>query len=166
MLLTAVMQPRSRGRITMSDTDGEVDIDFAMLSDRRDRSAMVDAVEMTLSLLQHRSFDEVVQSALIDDRGTTTEALLDSAGVPSRAVIEEWVLDHLGDYVHASGGCAMGRVVDEHAALVGYRALYVCDASVFATIPEVNTHLPTVMLAETIADRWSTQWRAADGGCL
>jgi choline dehydrogenase-like flavoprotein len=164
MLLTAVMQPRSRGRITLSDPEGEPDIDLALLSDQRDRVAMVDAVNMTLSLLQQRAFAEVVESAFIDDRGTTTEALYGGAGEASRAAIEEWVLGHLGDYVHASGGCAMGRVVDERAAVVGYRSLYVCDASVFATIPEVNTHLPTVMLAETIGERWRAQWRAADGG--
>jgi choline dehydrogenase-like flavoprotein len=32
--------------------------------------------------------------------------------------------------------------------------LFVCDASVFADIPLVNTYLPTVMLAETMAERW------------
>jgi choline dehydrogenase-like flavoprotein len=32
--------------------------------------------------------------------------------------------------------------------------LFVCDASVFADIPPVNTHIPTVMLAETMAKRW------------
>ncbi|MBT6444169.1 MAG: GMC oxidoreductase, partial [Acidimicrobiaceae bacterium] len=62
--------------------------------------------------------------------------------------IEAWVRTHCGDYVHATSTCAMGTVVDEDFAVAGYQNLYVCDASVFPTIPDANTHLPTTMLAE------------------
>ncbi len=163
MLLTAVMRPRSRGRIVLSAPDAEPDIDLALLSDPHDRVAMVDAVAATLELLGTDAFVGIVESAFIDDHGTTIDALFDSAGAVSRRSVEEWVIDHLGDYVHASGGCAMGHVVDEEGSVSGYEALYVCDASVFATIPEVNTHLPTVMLAETMAARWTARGRSPDG---
>jgi choline dehydrogenase-like flavoprotein len=49
----------------------------------------------------------------------------------------------------------MGRVVDAEGALIGYDGLYVCDASVFPTIPDANTHLPTTMLAERLSARWT-----------
>ena len=162
MLLTAVMRPRSRGRIVLSAPDAEPDIDLALLSDPHDRAAMVDAVTGTLGLLGTEAFVEIVESAFIDERGTTIGVLFDSVGTVSRRSVEEWVIDHLGDYVHASGGCAMGRVVDELGAVVGHEALYVCDASVFADIPEVNTHLPTVMLAESMAARWTARGRSPD----
>jgi choline dehydrogenase-like flavoprotein len=57
----------------------------------------------------------------------------------------------LGDYVHAVGTCAMGRVVDTQCRLIGYEGVVVCDASVMPEAPRANTHWPTVMIAERIA---------------
>jgi choline dehydrogenase-like flavoprotein len=68
--------------------------------------------------------------------------------------IEKWVRAAVGDYVHASSSCAMGTVVDGDGRLVGYDGVYVCDASVFPSIPDVNMHLPTTMLAERLSARW------------
>ena len=60
----------------------------------------------------------------------------------------------VGDYVHASSTCRMGTVVDAEGSLLGYQGISVCDASVFPRIPDVNTHLPTTMLAERLCARW------------
>jgi choline dehydrogenase-like flavoprotein len=49
----------------------------------------------------------------------------------------------------------MGRVVDDAGRVLGHQGLYVCDASVFPEIPDVNTHLPTTMLAERLTARWT-----------
>ena len=57
----------------------------------------------------------------------------------------------LGDYVHATGTCRMGVVVDPMCRVVGHDRLWVCDASVMPAVPRANTHLPTVMLAERVA---------------
>ncbi len=84
----------------------------------------------------------------VDDSGTTVDALGDAAA------IERWLPAALGDCVHASGSCAMGSVVDTDGAVLGYEAVHVCDASVFPTIPDANTHLPTTMLAERLSARW------------
>ncbi len=84
----------------------------------------------------------------IDALGTTSAALSDDAS------IERWVRGAVGDYVHASSTCAMGTVVDDDGRLVGYDGIFVCDASVFPSIPDVNTHLPTTMLAERLSARW------------
>jgi choline dehydrogenase len=54
---------------------------------------------------------------------------------------------------HPTSTCAMGTVVDDDGALVGYEALHVADASVFPDIPWANTYLPTLMLAERLASR-------------
>ena len=50
----------------------------------------------------------------------------------------------------------MGRVVDDSGAVIGYRDLYVVDASVFPDIPTTNPYLPTLMLAERLASRLAT----------
>ncbi|HSP29595.1 MAG TPA: GMC family oxidoreductase, partial [Ilumatobacteraceae bacterium] len=91
----------------------------------------------------------------VDAFGTTSSHLSDDRA------IERWVRGAVGDYVHASSSCAMGTVVDDDGRLVGYDGLYVCDASVFPSIPDVNTHLPTTMLAERLSARWLRATSAA-----
>ncbi|MDO9175412.1 MAG: GMC oxidoreductase, partial [Actinomycetota bacterium] len=43
-------------------------------------------------------------------------------------------------------------VVDPRGRVIGYEGLLVCDASVMPALPRANTHLPTVMIAERMAD--------------
>jgi choline dehydrogenase-like flavoprotein len=148
--MPALMNVHSSGRVTLADPDPRVHphVEFRMLSDPADVAGLVSGVEMTLGLLHHPAFEAIVTSAYIDDQGTTVDAL-DSA-----ERIADWLVARVGDYVHASCSCRMGVVVDDDCRVNGYSGLYVCDASVFADIPPVNTHIPTVMLAETMAARW------------
>jgi choline dehydrogenase len=59
---------------------------------------------------------------------------------------------------HPSGSVPMGPSPGESAALdgrgrvFGLQGLYVVDASVFPTIPSSNIHLPTLMMAERMAE--------------
>lgn len=142
VLMTALMTPHGRAGVVSIDADGNPVVDFALLDDPADLAALVDGVEFTLDLLDHRAFAEIVDEIYIDDLGTTRAALFD------RAHISTWVRERCGDYVHATGTCAMGTVVDDAFAVHGYQQLYVCDASVFPSIPDANTHLPTTMVAE------------------
>jgi choline dehydrogenase len=64
------------------------------------------------------------------------------------------VVDGFGGYAHATSTCAMGTVVDEHGALVGYEDLFVADASVLPSLPASGTYLPVVLLAERLAQAW------------
>ena len=48
--------------------------------------------------------------------------------------------------------CALGRVVDADARVLGYDNLYVADASIMPTIPRANTNLSTAAVAERVAD--------------
>jgi choline dehydrogenase-like flavoprotein len=68
-------------------------------------------------------------------------------GTPVTSPVEET----LGIYFHPVGTCS--EVVDEDLRVRGLENLYVCDASVFETIPRANTHLPTLALAEELASR-------------
>ncbi len=151
LLMVALMRPLGAGgRVTVSSLDPQVqpDVEFALLDDPRDLAALRAGVRLLLGLLDHDGFEAVVERAVIDAHGTSTEALADDDA------IDRWLRSAGGDYVHASSTCRMGSVVDGTGAVVGYEALSICDASVFPGIPDVNTHLPTTMLAERLAARW------------
>jgi choline dehydrogenase-like flavoprotein len=151
LLMTALMRPRGRaGTVRLASEDPLVDplVDFALLDDPLDVAALVAGVRTALELLAEPSFREIVEEVYIDAFGTTSATLRDDDS------IERWVRAAVGDYVHASSSCAMGTVVDADGRLVGYDGVHVCDASVFPSIPDVNTHLPTTMLAERLSARW------------
>jgi len=151
LLMTALMRPRARaGTVRLASDDPTVDpiVDFALLDDPADVAALVAGVRMALDLLAAPSFQQIVEEVYIDAFGTAAATLCDDRS------IEQWVRRAVGDYVHSSSSCAMGTVVDDDGCLIGYDGVYVCDASVFPTIPDVNTHLPTTMLAERLSARW------------
>jgi 5-(hydroxymethyl)furfural/furfural oxidase len=78
--------------------------------------------------------------------------------------------DALADFVrgniigtnHVSGTCRIGAaddpmaVVDPAGAVYGVGGLRVADASAMPSVPSGNTHIPTVMVAEKIADAIKT----------
>jgi choline dehydrogenase-like flavoprotein len=151
LLMVALMRPRgAAGTVRLASDDPRADplVDFALLDHPDDVADLVGGVRTALDLLRAPSFADVVEEVLVDAFGTPASALHDDAA------IERWVRSAVGDYVHASSTCAMGRVVDENGAVFGYEGVYVCDASVFPSIPDVNTHLPTTMLAERLSARW------------
>lgn len=57
-----------------------------------------------------------------------------------------------------AGTCRMGAADDplsvtgSDGSVHGVDALYVCDASLMPSIPCANTNVPTIMIAERIAD--------------
>ena len=141
-VMVALMTPTSSAGTVRIDKAGRPAVDFRLLDDERDAHALAAGVEHALEVLGRQPFTDLVDDIYIDDTGTTAAAL------DSPQAIASWLRSASGDYVHASSTCAMGTVVDESFAVRGYSNLFVCDASVFPTIPDVNTHLPTTMLAE------------------
>jgi choline dehydrogenase-like flavoprotein len=151
VLLVALMTPRSRrGTVVLDpgDPSGQPVVDFALLDDPADTDALVAGIAEARQLLARPSFAEIAERVLVDAWGTSLDALSDEDAV------RRWLPTVVGDYVHASSTCAMGTVVDRDGAVNGYERLHVCDASVFPTIPDANTHLPTTMLAELLVGRW------------
>lgn len=74
---------------------------------------------------------------------------------------------------HASSSCRMGAlddpmaVVDPQGRVKGVSGLRVVDASIFPVIPCANTNLPTLMVAEKIADKMLERVEfSAAGGSL
>ncbi|MVA36269.1 GMC family oxidoreductase [Agrobacterium vitis] len=76
----------------------------------------------------------------------------------NRAELEAYISEVVGGVWHPSGTCRMGAEGDRMAVtgasgkVRGMEGLYVCDASIMPTIPCANTNLPTIMMAEKIAD--------------
>lgn len=151
LLMVALMTPHSAAG-TVRHHPGRPDpvVDFALLADDIDIAPLVDGIQLAIGLLRHPSFDEIVEAVYVDAFGTTIDALSDPT------TIATWLRGNCGDYVHASSSCGMGRVVDHDGWVFGVSGLAICDASVFPSIPDVNTHLPTTMLAERLVARWRT----------
>jgi len=152
LLMVALMRPRgASGRVSIVSDDPHVhpQVDLGLLEDPYDLASLGTGVRLMLDLLGDDAFRDIVERAVIDGAGTSADVLADDE------TIERWLRSVGGDYVHASCTCRMGVVVDGDGLVRGYDGLYVCDASVFPTIPDVNTHLPTTMLAERLARRWT-----------
>jgi 5-(hydroxymethyl)furfural/furfural oxidase len=84
--------------------------------------------------------------------GALVDLLSDSAR------LAEFVRANVSPVAHHSGTCRMGSaedpmsVVDPQGRVHGFAGLRIADASVMPTVPRGNTNLPTLMVAEKIAD--------------
>jgi choline dehydrogenase len=103
------------------------EIDHRLLSDERDRQALQEGLELARELAGHDA--------------------LRSLGRPVTSSIAET----LGVYFHPVGTCS--EVLAPDFRVREFENLYVCDASVFPTIPRANTHLPTLALAEKLGSQ-------------
>lgn len=81
--------------------------------------------------------------------------------------LTEFIGKSVGGVWHASGTCRMGAaddpkaVTDSHGRVRGVEGLRVCDASLMPSIPRANTNVPTLMMAERIADLIKEERQAA-----
>lgn len=149
VLLVALMRPTSASgavRITTDDPHAHPRVDFDLLSDDADVGRLSAGVESALELLASPSFTTAVDEVFIDDVGTPVAAL------EGRDAISTWVRRRSADYVHASS--SMAKALADHGRVRGHERLFVADASAFPAIPNVNTNLPTMMLAERFVRQW------------
>lgn len=95
--------------------------------------------------------DRVIHSVIT--LGISLNKLLDDD-----AALGRFVASSVSGVWHASGTCRMGANDDRMAVtngegqVHGVPGLRVCDSSIMPTIPRANTNMPTLMLAERIAD--------------
>ena len=81
--------------------------------------------------------------------------------------LTQFVTHSVGGTWHPSGTCRMGSaddpaaVTDASGAVYGVQNLRVCDASLMPSIPCANTNVPTIMIAERIADMIRSEARQA-----
>ena len=75
-----------------------------------------------------------------------------------RPVSDEEILEATGASFHPASTCAIGAesdplaVVDPHCRVYGVAGLRVADASVMPKIVSANTNMPTIMIAERVAE--------------
>lgn len=113
------------------------------------------------------AFQRGTLSAMLDAAGPLRTALVHAAitsGVSINSLLEDdaeltnFVRQHVGGTWHPSGTCRMGAtgdplaVTDASGKVHGVDGLRVCDASLMPAIPCANTNMPTIMVAEKIAD--------------
>jgi 5-(hydroxymethyl)furfural/furfural oxidase len=152
-LIAAVMEPFSRGAVTLVSDDPTVDphVEFRLLSDPRDAVRMRLAAQELFALLRSAGVRAITRTVTLDDRGTTPDDVADPRA------LDAWLRATVSDYVHACGTCKMGSaedpaaVVDPRCRFIGVENLSVVDASVIPVIPRANTHLTAVMIAERAA---------------
>jgi choline dehydrogenase len=147
----AVLKPRSRGSVRLRSADPLEPplIELGYFTEQADLDRLVEAVDCAEELAARPALRSLRARARAE------------VNVPPRVPAErrEWVRRNASTYHHVVGTCAMGppsdqrAVVDAHGSVLGTEGLFVADASVMPEIPSANTHIPTVMVAERIAER-------------
>jgi 5-(hydroxymethyl)furfural/furfural oxidase len=90
--------------------------------------------------------------------GLVTEGVSVQKLLSDDDALTEFVQRNVGGTWHPSGTCRMGRADDPLAVttgdgrVIGVQGLRVCDASLMPSIPCANTNVPTIMIAERMAD--------------
>jgi 5-(hydroxymethyl)furfural/furfural oxidase len=153
LVLAAVMEPFSRGAVTLVSDDPAVDprVEFRLLSDPRDAARIRLAAAELFAVLTNDAVRTLNPTVTLDDNGTTPDDLAEEGA------LDTWLRKTVSDYVHACGSCRMGSpedpsaVVDPFCRFIGIEGLYVVDASIIRVIPRANTNLTAVMIGERAA---------------
>jgi choline dehydrogenase len=134
-----MMKPSSRGRVSLlsSDLAAPLSIDHGFLSDERDAIALTEGAER----LRELAASEPV-------RCYAAREIRPGAQVDAATHVREGARG----FFHPTGTCALGRVVDREACLLGAPSVVVADASIMPTIPSVTVHLSTIAIAEKVAE--------------
>ncbi|HEY1298069.1 MAG TPA: GMC oxidoreductase, partial [Chloroflexota bacterium] len=145
-IVFSVVKPRSEGwvRLRSADPADAPRINLGLLEDADDLARMIEALELARTLARQPALAaRIVGPELAPGDATDLASVL-------RSRVET--------YHHPVRTCRMGpdprrgAVVDAHARVHGIDALRVVDASIMPDIPSVNTNVPTIMLAERLAD--------------
>lgn len=142
------MRPASRGWVKLRSADpGEAPlIRFNYNQEESDRREMREAVRLTREIFAQPAFDPY--------RGPE---LAPGASAKSDDEIDAFVRARAESAYHPSCTCRMGTdagaVVDAEGCVRGVEGLRVVDASIMPRIVSGNLNVPTIMMAEKLADR-------------
>ena len=156
-----VNKPSSSGWLTLKSAD-PFDyplVDFNLLSDSADLQRLTAALRLVLAIFDHPALAAhgIEPSIAKFAQPALGEPLLRDL-LADQEALETWIRTHVSGVWHASGTARIGRaddpqaVVDPQGRVYGVEGLHVADASIMPTVPAANTNLPTLMLAEKIAD--------------
>src|SRR5512133_1407526 len=134
-----MMKPRSRGRVSLlsSDPASPLSIEHGFLSDERDESALTEGAER----LRELAASEPIRRYAV--REIRPGPQVDAATHVRQAA---------RGFFHPTGTCALWRVVDTNARLLGAPNVVVADASIMPTIPSATVHLSVIAVAEKVSE--------------
>lgn len=141
-LENVVLQPKSRGQVTLADADPRSDplIDPNYLSDPEDMRRMIGGLRFAREVLKAPALRDVLEPEM-----------LPGPGVQSDEALAEHARNTLTCMWHPVGTCRMGAgdnaVVDASLRVRGVRGLRVIDASIMPNIVSGNTNATTLALA-------------------
>ncbi|WP_118185849.1 GMC family oxidoreductase [Paraburkholderia phosphatilytica] len=146
-ILSGVMQPTSRGTITLKSNDfrDRPVINPNYLSTKTDVDAFMHATELAREIGAGQAFADIRK-----------EELLPGPRVRTRADMMHFLRQSCSTFFHPTSTCKMGvdemAVVDPTLRVHGVQGLRVADASIMPTITTGNTNAPSILIG----------WRAAE----
>lgn len=137
----------STGSVQITSTSAAVDpdVDFNMLSTAEDRQRFRAVVDELCAWAAQPDLQKLAAS-------TTIGADLSPATRLSDREFAQWALANVGDTVHATSTCSIGRVVDPQGRVLGIDGLRIADTSILPWTTRANTHLTAVLVGEKIAN--------------
>ena len=145
-VLCGLGKPKSRGTLSIRTAriEDDADIDPAYLASEADREDAVAALELTLDLFSTPTMRSITGKRLVP------------GNLESSAEKLAYVRENLASYFHSVGTCRFGSddlaVLSPDLRVRGVDALRVADASAIPEIPCVNTHAPTLVVAQRAAE--------------
>lgn len=139
---SVVLQPRSRGQVTLKDADARSApvFDPNYLGDPEDMRVMVAGVRYCREVLKAPALRDIMEPEMLP--GLDIQSDEDLAAYARRNLTSMW---------HPVGTCRMGAdeaaVVDAALRVRGTRNLRVIDASIMPNLTSGNTNAPTMALA-------------------
>jgi len=149
-LAACVFKSYSRGCLEFgsAEIDSQPLILSNYLSDERDYTKLRDGLSRAMQLCETRAVRDVTKGV----RRPKMEELSDERA------IEGWIRRNVATGAHPACTARMGprddpmSVADERGRVHGVQNLCLADASLMPVIPRANTNIPTIMLAERIAE--------------
>ncbi|MGE0024173.1 MAG: choline dehydrogenase [Hyphomicrobium sp.] len=141
------MRPTSRGfvKIWSADPRRHPRVLFNYMQTEQDRREMRAGIRLTREIFEQDAFAPFRDEELAPGPRATSDAEIDA-----------FVRDKAESAYHPSCTCAMGTdemaVVDGEARVHGVEGLRVVDASIMPDVVSGNLNVPTIMMAEKLAD--------------
>ena len=146
--------PKSRGSTHIASKDAQQSPHVApgYLSHEEDLETTLSGINLIRRLADSKPLAQII-----------TKEIRPGAAMDDKTQLADYVRSTGQTCWHPAGTCKMGTddqaVVDTACRVMGVDGLRVVDASVFPFLTSSNTNIPTIMLAEKIADQIKKQNR-------
>jgi len=148
-IMGAIGKPRGHGLLSWDSRGAEAPprIESRLLENADDLEMAVEAMKLACDLAQRAPLRDL--AAMFWPRASVFRRTED---------VRAWIVRSCDSGYHPCGTVPMGNApgpgaaVDGRGRAFGVEGLYVADASIMPTIPSSNIHLPTLMMAERMAE--------------